>query len=562
MEPAAHDIHVLLVMIAPLSGALLTLVGKVLPRHSLKMPAFIGWGAASIYTILRTAPGRSAPVSRLYALGGWTEPYGIVLELNWISWAAIALGFLIALVLWLHTSGNKSYGSSFYLSFYFALFSLHGVLLSRDLFNLFVWFELLSLCSFILVAYERSPKALMAALRYLFLSTISIIVFLIGIWILYHYSASVSFIHIQEFLQNLSPSSPLHSQASLALVLITAGIITRSALFPFHTWLPPAHAAAPYPVSAFLSGFVIKAPLLALWHFFEPISASPINALLICLGAISALLGGIAAFLQKDAKLILAYSSVGQIGYIWAAFGVGGAAGRTAVLIYLSLHALSKALLFFTVGHVTESAGSRDTSLLRGMQRRHPYHTLLFWIAALSLMGLPFSAGHYAKHLISQSLYGHPAEWLLLPASAATAIALFRLAQIFTGKQDPSISPLPHHPAKTSQQRFPTKAALLLLAILCVVPAFFPVKTYRIFHYIVQEGSLNELPANFAWTRKSAVLKSLVTSLIGFAGLFLFRLQKMKRLTSYLLDFRFGLDWSLRLFVIGLLIFILFATFL
>ena len=237
MELAPNNIYVLVLMLAPIAGAVLILIGKVLPLGYSLLPSFLVWSVGTVYGLFKTCPTEGGPVSMFYVFGGWAEPFGIVLELNRISWAAAGLGFLIGLVLWLHTRGREAYGSSFYLVLYLVFFSLHGVLFSRDLFNLFVWFELLSLCSFVLVAYDHSPRALMAALRYLFLSTVSIIFFLLGIWIFYRHGGSPSFSQVQGFLEGLSTASPRSLQASLAIVFITAGIITRSAVLPFHCLL-------------------------------------------------------------------------------------------------------------------------------------------------------------------------------------------------------------------------------------------------------------------------------------------------------------------------------------
>src|SRR6056297_507644 len=476
MDSAPTDIYVLFLLLAPLSAVLVTLLSKLLPREVSQLPAFLIWFVGSLWALLRTADAAGS-VPRMYAFGGWREPLGIVFELNGIGWAAALLALVIFTAVWLVSWKQRGYGSSFYFTLYLTHFSLLGILFSRDLFNLFVWFEVLSLCSIILVAYDRTPTALLAAFKYLLLSTVSITFFLIGVWIVYRSTGSLSFGEIAAYLHALPKGAWPFSKT--ALVLITVGIATRSAVIPFHTWLPPAHSAAPYPVSALLSGLVIKVPLLALWHFYAYLPFSPVEQLPIWLGIGGALVGGIAAVMQSDAKRILAYSSVGQIGFIVAVFSFGGALGQTAALFYILLHALSKALLFLSVGYVSHHAGSRDVYSLRGMQRRFPLTAVWYWIAAFTLMGIPLSGGYYAKLLVSSTLYTYPGAWLLNIAGAATAIALFKLGRIFTGPSTGlAAEPVPGTGIKT-RAISAASLGMAILAAACVAMALFPQQLFR-----------------------------------------------------------------------------------
>ena len=572
MNAAPTDIYVLFLLLAPLSAVLVTLLSKLLPREVSQLPAFLIWFVGSLWALLRTADAAGS-VPRMYAFGGWREPLGIVFELNGIGWAAALLALVIFTAVWLVSWKQRGYGSSFYFTLYLTHFSLLGILFSRDLFNLFVWFEVLSLCSIILVAYDRTPTALLAAFRYLLLSTVSITFYLIGVWIFYRSTGSLAFGEIAAYLKELPRGAGAVSKTALAL--ITVGIATRSAVVPFHTWLPPAHSSAPYPVSALLSGLVIKVPLLALWHFYAYLPFSPMEQLPTWLGIGGALVGGIAAVMQSDAKRILAYSSVGQMGFIVAVFSFGGAFGEAASLFYILLHALSKSLLFLSVGYVTQHAGSRDVYILRGMQRRFPLTAVWYWIAAFTLMGIPLSGGYYAKLLVSSSLYNHPGAWLLNIAGAATAIALFKLGRIFTGPRDDtedglgtglriSIAAEPGTSAKPRAIGAIT-LGMALLAASCVAIALFPQHLFRFLSSLsivgpVIEGSGGAISgpiSGLSWYSSSSLLKAALITLSGTAGLFIFQIQKVRKgiqtmSTAY--SAGAGLNSSLRFLVAGLLL--------
>ncbi len=595
MDAASTDIYVLFLLLAPLSALLITLVGKLLPREVSPIPAFLLWFCGSLWALLRTTDAAGA-VPRLYAFGGWREPLGIVFELNGIGWASAALALVIFTVVWLASWRQRGYGSSFYFTLYLTHFSLLGILFSRDLFNLFVWFEVLSLCSIILVAYDRTATAMLAAFRYLLLSTVSITFFLIGVWIFYRSTGSLAFGEIAAHLQELPKGAG--AAFTTALTLITIGIATRSAVVPFHAWLPPAHSSAPYPVSALLSGLVIKIPLLALWHFYAYIPFSPLEQLPTWLGIGGALVGGIAAVMQSDAKRILAYSSVGQMGFIVAVFSFGGALGETATLFYILLHALSKALLFLSVGYVTHQAGSRDVYSLRGMQRRFPLTAVWYWIAAFTLMGIPLSGGYYAKLLVSSTLYSYPAAWLLNIAGVATAIALFKLGRIFTGQWTGSEAYLEDSleagfrsnrgtglatesasniDTGTGKKRMTIGAASLGMAILaaaCVAIALFPQHLFAFLSSLSVVGpqSLGSVIEGFevslsgpTWYSAGSLLKAVLITLSGAAGLFIFQIQGLRRgmrskiMTSIASIARVNLNSSLRLLVAGLLLLLLFS---
>ena len=589
------DLPVLVLLLSPLAAALLSLAGKVVSERYISVPAFLIWLAGSAWALAVSAgplfgfSAGGAELTRaaggiLYTLGGWAEPLGITLELNGITWAATITDVCIGTAAWLHIRRDRTYRSSFFFFFFMALFSLQGVLYTRDLFNLFVWFEVLSLSSFLLIVHHTGGTAYRAAIRYLIIGTVSIIWYLIGVWILYTCTGTLSLPTVasslgqSSFPETLAGSLLSATPVQAAVALITAGILTRAAIIPFHTWLPEAHAAAPYPVSALLSGFVIKAPLLALWRIYDYVPSSQFGEMLVWLGAICAVFGVIAAMAQKDAKKLLGYHSVSQMGYIIAAFGFGGLAGKTAALFYIIAHALFKSLLFITVGRVTDEVGSRDVYTIRGMARVFPLQALLFAVAAFSISGVPLFAGYTAKILVSDALYYHGAYWLLTAAGIGTAASFFKLGRIFAG---PFSGKLPG--------RLPGSAAdwgaafgAVLLAAGCLLLGVFPEAAHRFLTAAVTEsrtltltGALGAAhgsagaPAHidpsggppYQWYALSQLLKSVLSIAAGFLISFLLVSKRGKSLSHGIRARELGLNGSLRLLTAGFLVLFLFGLF-
>jgi len=568
---------VLWLLAAPMTAALITLIGKLLPGRWTALPAFLCWSGGTAWGLWQAAPAALAGSSLLYAFGGWEEPAGIVIELNPVSWAAVLLVLLIGTAVWLASHRYGGIGSVFFLIFYLGLFALQGVLCSRDLFNLFIWFELLSLSVFLLVGYDQTPAAMLAAFRYLLISTVSILGFLVGLWILYAFCGTPSFSVIESCLAavrakgpvegGLPPLHVIHNlRTTAAVILIMTGMLTRSAVVPFHGWLPPAHSSAPYPASALLSGFVIKVPVFALWHFSDSLPQLPLTGLLLWIGVCSAIFGSIAAVFQMDAKKILAYSSIGHMGFIMSAFAAAGPHGKTAALLYISMHGLSKALLFLTVGLITSESGSRNVYLLRGAGRRFPAAALFYWIAALTLMGFPFSGGYYAKVAVTTTVSSPAAQWLLTAAGAATDLALFKIGLIFFGRPPAYGGSGGRVPPKIS---YPARSASLLgmglLAAACAALAFFP---DRLLHLAESLAGNETVPAGMVSTyflvaagKTSNLLKTSAAFLIGAAGLFIFRFQPVKTFSDRISALRLGTDGTVRLLIIGILIFLVSGAF-
>ncbi|MFW5811476.1 MAG: complex I subunit 5 family protein, partial [Alkalispirochaetaceae bacterium] len=295
--------------------------------------------------------------SELLVVGGWAPGVGINLRLDPPAALLILMVYAVAFLILLHTLATGERRGTFYGVFGIALAGMVGVILSADLFNLFVFFEVLSLSAAILIAFDRTLPAMASAFRYLLLSTLSIALYLLGLFVLYREIGELSMVALSALLPGAESEA-----VRLGGMLLFAGVATRVALVPFHLWLPEAHAQAPTAVSALLSALMLKASLLAYWRVLSILPGLDYLSLLAGIGAFSALFAGVAALLQEDAKRLLAYSSISQIGYIAAAWAIGGLSGG---IYHLLAHAAYKSLLFLIVGSWVHQIHRRSIGELR-----------------------------------------------------------------------------------------------------------------------------------------------------------------------------------------------------
>ncbi len=551
------ELALYVLLFAPLASAVISLGGRFFSSKKAEAAAFVLWLGGSAGGLSVLASPILSGETIIVALGGWNAPFGIELEIRGLAWVATLTDVVIATAAWLQTRRSDRFDSYFYVFFFMALFSLQGTLYTKDLFNLFIWFEVLSLASFALIAYDGQLSARLAALRYLLMSSLSVVAFLLGVWVLYYYTGTLSMDLFAGALEELSETGSRQA-VGLALALVTGGILTRAAIIPFHTWLPEAHAAAPYPVSALLSGFVIKAPTLALWRILDYISFPALYSLLIWIGAASALIGVVAAMSQKDAKKLLGYHSISQMGYIVAAFGMGGGAGKAAALFFIIGHALFKSLLFLTVGEVTERAGSRDVYSLRGLGRRYPLQTALYAVAALSITGIPLFAGYTAKLTVSKALGSHPASWLLFAAGIGTVASFLKLSRIFIGrKAAPERQPGSENGISASQGNRGSRGlaafGALVLALGCLLLGIIPARSLALFQLFVETGGegLSLTASNLQWYTPIPLVKAGITILGGILLSGFLLSPPGKQTAGSLRRSRLGINGSLRLLTAG-----------
>ncbi len=349
--------------------------------------------------------------------------------------------------------------------FLFLWTALNALFLSADIFNLYVTLELLGFAAVTLVALAGKRAALTAALRYLFVSLSASLFYLLGVGLVYGQYATVD-------LASLAAKAQPGPALWVALALMTGGLIAKAALFPLHFWLPPAHANAPAPVSALLSALVVKGSfyiLLRLWfEAFPALMTTAMAQLLGLLGAAAILWGSVNALFQKRLKLLIAYSTVAQLGYLFLLFPLaatqeGGFTAWSGGLIFLGAHACAKTAMFLTAGNILRAAGHDCIQDLDGITHLLPVSVFAFGLSGMSLIGLPPSSGFAGKWLLLNAALDQGQWWwvavMLLGSLLAAAYVVRVLAHAFTQVEEPR-QPNPIPPVMEW-----TALALALLAV-------------------------------------------------------------------------------------------------
>mgnify|MGYP001027023454 FL=1 len=394
----------------PLGGAALVFV--VRPQAQ---PIGLAVGLASAAVGLLLALQVATGGAQHHAVGGWGAPLGIDLAADGLSALMVAMTSVVGLWVSLYASAyfgaeDGGHQRAYFWPLWLLLWTaLNALFLAADSFNAYVTLELLGLSAVALVALAATPAALGGAMRYLLVGLLGSLLYLLGVGLLYGAAGTVDF--------RLLATAPLAGPAAaVALGLITAGLVLKTALFPFHFWLPPAHASAPAPVSAVLSALVVKASLyllLRFWFWVLPEAATPVvTNLLGLLGALAVIWGGLRALTAERLKLLVAYSTVAQLGYLVLVFplALGQREGFTAwggAALLLLAHATAKAGMFLSAGAILKVARHDGVAGIDGVAQAMPVTTFAFALAGMSLIGLPPTGGFAGK-------------WLLLNAALAT----------------------------------------------------------------------------------------------------------------------------------------------
>ena len=341
-----------------------------------------------------------------HTVGGWGAPLGIDLYIDGLSLLMLAATAFVGLGVSVYAAAyfERADAVRFWPLWLILLAALNALFLAADIFNLYVTLELMGLAAVALAALTGGKDALGGAMRYLLATLLGSLCYLLGVALLYHGFGSVD---IATLAERVEPSPVVWA----ALGLMAAGLMLKTALFPLHFWLPPAHASAPAPVSALLSALVVKASfyiLLRLWlEIFAPlIGDQGIETLFGLLGAAAILWGSVQALRQTRLKLLVAYSTVAQVGYLFIAFPLAISAGITAwnAVVYLVLsHALAKAAMFMAAGNLLRFGGHDRIDNLDRVVQRLPLTAGAFALAGVSIMGLPPSGGFIGKWLLLEA---------------------------------------------------------------------------------------------------------------------------------------------------------------
>lgn len=440
-----------LVIVVPLiTACVIALVGKY--ARGLAWPLMLFATTASLLGSVKLLIAAAAGKTIVYSFGGWLAPTGIEYRVDLLNGIVLtmvaAVGFLVTL--WMRRSTNQEIGAraryGYYAVMLLFLTGLMGITITGDVFNLYVFLEISSISSYVLVAMGRKRQSLYAALTYLVLGSVGATFVLLGIGHLYMATGSLQMTDIAQILyQPVHEGGPLtieqyESVVETAFAFIAVGLAVKMALFPLHSWQPGAYTFAPSGVSFLMAATSTKVAAYAFYRFAFTVFGAKylseeVTAVLdamVILAATAMVVGPLLAVRQDDLKRMLAYSSVGQIGYVLL-----GALllNRTAIqgsLVHFWNHAASKGALFGVAGALAfVTAGTRIDDL-KGLARRAPWTAVAMTLAALSLVGVPLTGGFITKYYLSVGAV-EAGRGVLLPfilvSSVLTAIYMWRCLQ-------------------------------------------------------------------------------------------------------------------------------------
>ena len=376
-----------------------------------------------------------------YELGGWTPPWGIEYRIDPMNAfvalivagiAAVTLPYALRSV---EQEIPHEQHSLFYSAFLLCLVGLLGIVQTGDVFNLFVFLEISSLSSYVLIAMGKQRRALTAAYQYLIMGTIGATFLLIGIGLLYAETGTLNMADLHQRLQPIMDHRTVHT----GFAFIVVGIALKLALFPLHLWLPNAYTYSPSAISVFLAATATKvAVYIMLRMVFTVFSGdfvriTPASYIFLLLGIVGVVMASMSAIFQTDAKRLLAYSSIAQISYMVLGMGFASVLGLTATLVHVFNHALMKGALFMAVGAIVYRVGSSRLDELNGLGRQMPWTFTAIFIAGLSLIGIPGTAGFISKwYLVRAAL--EQQSWLItlviLLGSLLAVIYVWKIIEI------------------------------------------------------------------------------------------------------------------------------------
>lgn len=368
-----------------------------------------------------------------YAIGNWAPPWGIELRVDRLSAFVLVLVSGMASVVLPYCRQSiereipKEQHYLFYAMFALCLTGLLGITITGDAFNIFVFLEVSSLSTYVLIALGRDRRALVASFQYLIMGTIGATFIVIGVGLLYLTTGTLNLADIAARLPDESGSRPVLA----ALAFLTVGTCLKLALFPLHQWLPNAYTYAPSAVSAFLAATATKVSVYVLLRFYFSVFGEslvfhrlPLPEIMLALSLAAMFVASTVAIFQDDLKRLFAYSSVAQIGYITLGLSFGSESGLTATVVHLFNHGMTKGALFMLAGCLIVVAGGTSLARLSGIGKAMPVTAFGIVLGGLSLIGVPGTVGFVSKWYLVLAALEKGQWWLVMAIVASSLLAV------------------------------------------------------------------------------------------------------------------------------------------
>lgn len=418
------------IILSLFSGPLTSILnGKWAKRLNTAVIVVIGLMSGSVLAyVMRT--GREF----VYRMGHFPAPWGNEIRVGVLE-AFMAVFFCIIMLLGMlggiaerQREIEESKQNLYYIMVNLLLCSLLALIYTNDLFTAYVFVEINTISACGLIMIKQNGRTILAATRYMIMSLLGSGMLLLGICFLYDLTGHLLMSNIKEQVQLLAATGQYHVPLIVSLGLMSVGLAIKSALYPFHAWLPDAYGYSTLSSAAILSSLVSKGYIFLLVKIFyrvigfNVVCESKVIHVLFVFGIIGMIMGSVSAIQEKDIRRMIAYSSVAQIGYIYMGFGLGTEVGVVASIYHVLSHAATKSLLFVAASGITDaSGGSRKFEDLTGAGYRNRLAGAAFAVGSLSMVGMPMFSGFISKLLFAQAAMGHVHKQL--PTLIALAIS-------------------------------------------------------------------------------------------------------------------------------------------
>ncbi len=455
----------------PLAAAFLNLLFS---KISKKVADYIAFLACAVLAVMAVRMLFESPF--VYKVGGWLPPWGILLVSDGLSSLMLLVVNVISLLVIVYsTKYMTTYTAKekYYSLFLLMVAGMNGVIITGDMFNLYVFLEIASIASYALVGFGCEKEELEASFKYLILGGVASTAVLFGIAFLYSMTGTLNMPDLAQQIETVGMNRAL----AFVIALFIMGFGLKASTVPFHAWLPDAHPSAPAPISAMLSGVLIKAlgVYTIMRIMFNVIGQNMlVSSILMFLGALSMLVAGLLAVGQSDFKRMLAYSSISQIGYVLIGLGLAikpgievtvAALGLIGSLYHLINHAVFKSLLFLCSGAVEYRTGTRDLGKLGGLIRKMPVTGVTCSIGSLSIAGIPPFNGFWSKLIIILALLK---GGYFIYGAIAVLVGFITLVYFVKLQKEVLFGALPKALSHIREAPFAMTLPLVIFAILCI----------------------------------------------------------------------------------------------
>lgn len=419
--------------------------------------------------------------------GGWMAPFGIVLVVDYLSSLMLIVSSLIAFVISLYANRNLSEDiplSRFYFFFFTLNMGVNGAFVTGDVFNLYVWFEVMLISSFVLITLGKKKEQLEGGIKYLALNIIGSMLFLAGLGLLYGKTGTLNMAHLAEILKN-DHQATLMSTSSV-LFFVAFGI--KAAVFPLYFWLPSSYHTPDITISSLFAGLLTKVGVYTLIRFFTLFFVQDQafwHNLLLIIAGLTMVTGGMAAASYYETRRILSYHIISQIGYMIMGLGIFTPLAIAGAIFFTIHNMVAKTGTFIAAGLIAKIKGTYELKEVGGLYKQNPALAILFIIPAFALAGFPPISGFFAKFMLLKA--GIESEQYLITAVAILTgfLTLYSMIKIWNEaflKKQPEGKAL----SVVVKLKFSDYVPLAILATASVLMGVF---ASSVFEYVMQAGN-------------------------------------------------------------------------